>query len=274
KANNQTETDNQQKIKPIQQYMHKYVTTQTTSNTEARVSSTQEEMAEESEALEKEEECEAALAAAGKGVTKQAADTEKLCTSANHYADQRNRSVKASVTMNYWVSPEHIKTMAMHAREMVFVLDVLQEEKVMLQEYGYEEMEMPDKTVIETGTLKDKTRRMRIPEQTKETQHNKLEEEKQKGPSGSCCERMNQYCATEDAEVHKEQEIATITGGEASKSTTAAIRNSPTAHYPPSVTTATAMKVPGKKEGIADQDAKTAHGPVQPPKEPNGGGTN
>ncbi|EEY62405.1 uncharacterized protein PITG_14845 [Phytophthora infestans T30-4] len=343
---NQTETNNQQEKKQIQQYIHKYVTTQTTSVTEARVSSTQAEISDESEALEKEgfhvtgtkqgddfanvadefkvhkEECEAALAAAGKGVTKQAADTAKLCALANHYADQRNRSVKASVPMNYWVRPKLIKAMAMHAREMVFVLDVLQEETVTLQAYGYKEMEMPDKTAIEPGTvvtlpshvgadiLRELTAAGTLPiimvlhysnagnhyqavtadkdakakgqesknENTRADEGNTTqqvgEEEKQKKPSGSCYEWMHQDLATADAEVHKKQEIATITVGEASKSTTTAIRNAPTAHYPPSVTAATATKVPRNKEGIAYQDAKIAHGSVQPPKETNDGRKN
>ncbi|KAI9984263.1 hypothetical protein PInf_005602 [Phytophthora infestans] len=98
-------------------------------------------------------ETEAALVAAGKFVSNQDSDKDKLCALANHYADQRNRSVKASVPMNYWVRPEHIKAMAMHARETVFVLDVLQEKIAHIQAYGYQDVVLSDKTAIETGVV-------------------------------------------------------------------------------------------------------------------------
>ncbi|KAG1706309.1 hypothetical protein DVH05_001457 [Phytophthora capsici] len=55
--------------------------------------------------------------------------------------------------MNYWVRPEHIKAMAMHAREMVFVLDVPHEENARIQAYGYQDVVLPDKTAIETGVV-------------------------------------------------------------------------------------------------------------------------
>ncbi|KAG1712695.1 hypothetical protein DVH05_000435 [Phytophthora capsici] len=95
----------------------------------------------------------AAVEAIGKDIPMQAPKAEKLKALANHYADQRNRSTKAFVPMNYWVRPEHIKAMAMHAREMVYVLDVLQDENTRLQVYGYNDVELPDKTVIESGMV-------------------------------------------------------------------------------------------------------------------------
>ncbi|KAG1706350.1 hypothetical protein DVH05_001497 [Phytophthora capsici] len=95
----------------------------------------------------------AAVEAIGKDIPIQAQKAEKLKALANHYADQRNRSAKAFVPMNYWVRPEHIKAMAMHAREMVYVLDVLQDENTRLQVYGYQDVELPDKSVIESGMV-------------------------------------------------------------------------------------------------------------------------
>ncbi|EEY60380.1 uncharacterized protein PITG_12790 [Phytophthora infestans T30-4] len=96
---------------------------------------------------------EAAVEAIRKDMTMQAPKAEKLKALANHYEDQRNRSAKAFVPMNYWVRPEHIKAMAMHARELVYALDVMQDENTRLQVYGYHDVELPDKTMIETGMV-------------------------------------------------------------------------------------------------------------------------
>ncbi|KAG3075092.1 hypothetical protein PI125_g21810 [Phytophthora idaei] len=43
--------------------------------------------------------------------------------------------------------------MAMHAREMVFVLDVKNEESTRVQAYGYQEVAMPDNSMVETGVV-------------------------------------------------------------------------------------------------------------------------
>ncbi|KAI9988714.1 hypothetical protein PInf_022172 [Phytophthora infestans] len=98
-------------------------------------------------------EMESALAAAGKTIINKDSAEEKFCALANHYADQRNKSVKSSVPMNYWVRPDHIKAMAMHAREMVFVLDVVHEDNVRLQVYGYQDWGLTDNTATETGVV-------------------------------------------------------------------------------------------------------------------------
>ncbi|EEY60108.1 uncharacterized protein PITG_12424 [Phytophthora infestans T30-4] len=95
----------------------------------------------------------AAVEAIGKDIPMHAPKEEKLKTLANHYADQRNRSAKAFVPMNYWMRPEHIKAMAMRSREMVYVLDVMQDENTRLQVYGYHDVELPDKTMIESGMV-------------------------------------------------------------------------------------------------------------------------
>ncbi|EEY52922.1 uncharacterized protein PITG_19622 [Phytophthora infestans T30-4] len=218
------------------------------------------------------EECEAALAAAGKGVTKQAADTEKLNTG-NHYQ---------AVTYD----PERYQTYTDQWKELT------ERRNIILIKYGGRALDAEpfdgDKTAkAATKELKsirraDKDANAKGQESINEntrvdegnTTQNFGEKEKQKEPSGSCHEWMDQDRATADVEVQKKQQIATITVGEASKSTTTAIRSAPTAHYPPSVTAPSAMKAPRNKEGIADQDAKIAHGSVQPPKETTDGRTN
>ncbi|KAF1789689.1 hypothetical protein GQ600_15814 [Phytophthora cactorum] len=72
----------------------------------------------------------------------------------NHYVEQRAKSVKATVPVNFWVGPPHIKTMAMHAREIVFVLDVTDAGSARTQSYAYEEVNMDDNVVVAAGTVR------------------------------------------------------------------------------------------------------------------------
>jgi hypothetical protein len=60
----------------------------------------------------------------GEAVTAHTAMPTVMGTLADHYAAQRKKSVKAAVPMHYWVRPAHLKAMAIHAREALYVLDV------------------------------------------------------------------------------------------------------------------------------------------------------
>ncbi|GMF38279.1 unnamed protein product [Phytophthora lilii] len=67
--------------------------------------------------------------------------------------DQREKSVKATVPTNYWVGPQHIKAMAMHAREMIFVLDDHAPEHVRLQVYASQKLKADGTDELETGMV-------------------------------------------------------------------------------------------------------------------------
>jgi len=43
------------------------------------------------------------------------------------------------VPMHFWVRPAHIKAMAMHARETVYVLDVQDSGRAWMQAYAYQD---------------------------------------------------------------------------------------------------------------------------------------
>lgn len=47
----------------------------------------------------------------------------------------------------------HLKAMAMHAREQIFVLDVDYEGIARMQVYAYQEMNLDDDEVVETGMV-------------------------------------------------------------------------------------------------------------------------
>lgn len=53
-----------------------------------------------------------------------AEQSRRFCALGNHYAAQRNKSVNSVVPTHFWVRPAHIKGMAIHARETIYVLDV------------------------------------------------------------------------------------------------------------------------------------------------------
>ncbi|KAG3053511.1 hypothetical protein PC122_g22315 [Phytophthora cactorum] len=63
-----------------------------------------------------------------------------LCKLANHYAEQRRKSVDALVHKSFWVRAAHLKAMAMHAREQVFVLDVSPNGAARIQMYAYRDL--------------------------------------------------------------------------------------------------------------------------------------
>jgi hypothetical protein len=79
------------------------------------------------------------LAASGCKSSSLATQAERVCQLANHYAAQRDTSVKSSVQMHFWVRPAHIKAMAMHARETVYVLDVQDSGRAWMQAYAYQD---------------------------------------------------------------------------------------------------------------------------------------
>jgi hypothetical protein len=92
-------------------------------------------------------------AASGYSVEADATTEEQLRALANHYAAQRAKSVKGEVPLHFWVRPAHIKAMAMHARESVYVLDVHEDGMAWMQAYAYHDVELEKDVWIETGTV-------------------------------------------------------------------------------------------------------------------------
>ncbi|GMF46368.1 unnamed protein product [Phytophthora fragariaefolia] len=76
-----------------------------------------------------------------------------LSTLAEHYAEQRKRSVKAAVPLHFWVRPAHLKAMAQYARETVYVLDVREQGSTWLQAYAYAGVADQGGEEVETGTV-------------------------------------------------------------------------------------------------------------------------
>jgi hypothetical protein len=80
-------------------------------------------------------------------------DVERVCVVANHLAEQRVKTVRASVPMHFWVRPMHLKAMAMHAWETIYVLDVQENGKARLQVYAYHNVKDDDDEWVETSTV-------------------------------------------------------------------------------------------------------------------------
>ncbi|EGZ09065.1 hypothetical protein PHYSODRAFT_400484, partial [Phytophthora sojae] len=78
---------------------------------------------------------------------------EQLCALANHYVAQRQKSVKTQVPLQYWVRSAHIKAMAMHARETIYVLDVQTSGMARMQAYAYFDEHHQDEDIVETGSV-------------------------------------------------------------------------------------------------------------------------
>ncbi|KAG2882457.1 hypothetical protein PC119_g20494 [Phytophthora cactorum] len=78
---------------------------------------------------------------------------EQIDAIAARYVQQRTTSLKDSVTTNMRVRPAHIKSMVMHAREMVFVLDVDTGHNTRMQAYTYKEVQFTAEQAIETGMV-------------------------------------------------------------------------------------------------------------------------
>jgi hypothetical protein len=91
--------------------------------------------------------------ACGCGPGNAQSDIERVRVVANHLVEQRAKSVRATVQMHYWVRPMHLKAMACHARETIYVLDVQETETARLQAYGYHEIQDASGDWIETGTV-------------------------------------------------------------------------------------------------------------------------
>uniref|UniRef100_H3GPT9 OTU domain-containing protein n=1 Tax=Phytophthora ramorum TaxID=164328 RepID=H3GPT9_PHYRM len=81
-----------------------------------------------------------------------ASRAERLCALVNHYVLQRQKSVKTAVPMHYWVRPAHIKAMAIHARETIYVLDVDDQGTARAQAYAYCSTSHNGEDAFETGT--------------------------------------------------------------------------------------------------------------------------
>jgi len=91
--------------------------------------------------------------ACGCGPGNAQSDIERVRVVANHLVEQRAKSVRATVQMHYWVRPMHLKAMACHARETIYVLDVQETETARLQAYGYHEIQDASGDWIATGTV-------------------------------------------------------------------------------------------------------------------------
>jgi hypothetical protein len=87
------------------------------------------------------------------GCSSEASDTGKVCAVANHVAEQRAKSVRTTVHMHYWVRPMHLKAMACHARETIYVLDVQENDIARMQAYAYHDVRTADGELLETGTV-------------------------------------------------------------------------------------------------------------------------
>lgn len=77
---------------------------------------------------------------------------ERICALANHYVAQRQKSVKTAVPMHFWVRPAHIKAMAIHARETIYVLDVDEQGNARAQAYAYRSIALEEDDAFESGT--------------------------------------------------------------------------------------------------------------------------
>jgi len=99
------------------------------------------------------EEMRAEALACGAQADTEMSDTEHGYTVAKHLAAQRAKSVKAAVPMNCWVRPMHLKAMAMHARETLYVLDVDDTDRARMQAYAYHNVLDRDGDELETGTV-------------------------------------------------------------------------------------------------------------------------
>ncbi|KAL3662125.1 hypothetical protein V7S43_012926 [Phytophthora oleae] len=98
----------------------------------------------------KPEEMEAELRASGSTPREEASLEEKCCALADHYAAQRKQAMRSYMPLNFWVRPAHLKAMAMHARESLYVLDVRQNGATTAQMYAYTDQKLPDGENIET----------------------------------------------------------------------------------------------------------------------------
>uniref|UniRef100_H3GYQ7 Uncharacterized protein n=1 Tax=Phytophthora ramorum TaxID=164328 RepID=H3GYQ7_PHYRM len=78
---------------------------------------------------------------------------EQIYALANHYAKQRQKSVKVLVPLHYWVRPAHIKAMTMHARETLYVLHVEANGMARTQVYAYHNVRISTDDYIESGTV-------------------------------------------------------------------------------------------------------------------------
>ncbi|GMF45884.1 unnamed protein product [Phytophthora fragariaefolia] len=77
---------------------------------------------------------------------------KRICALANHYVAQRQKSVKAAVPMHFWVRPAHIKAMAIHARETIYVLDVDGHGTTRAQAYAYNSIALHGEDAFDSGT--------------------------------------------------------------------------------------------------------------------------
>ncbi|KAE9197558.1 hypothetical protein PF004_g19796 [Phytophthora fragariae] len=77
---------------------------------------------------------------------------KRICALANHYVAQRQKSVKAAVPMHFWVRPAHIKAMAIHARETIYVLDVDEHGTTRAQAYAYNSIALHGEDSFDSGT--------------------------------------------------------------------------------------------------------------------------
>ncbi|KAE8983765.1 hypothetical protein PF010_g17413 [Phytophthora fragariae] len=82
-----------------------------------------------------------------------AAQEDKIQAVADIDVAQRKKSVKASVPYTMWVRPAHVKGVAMHVRESIYVLDVQEDNSTQLQLYAYQDIELPSGDTIESGTV-------------------------------------------------------------------------------------------------------------------------
>jgi len=91
--------------------------------------------------------------ASGCSIQGNSTHAEQLCALANHYVAQRDKPVNGRVPMHFWVRPAHIKAMATHARETVYVLDVHDNGLAWMQAYAYHDVELGADDWVETGTV-------------------------------------------------------------------------------------------------------------------------
>ncbi|KAE8997009.1 hypothetical protein PR003_g18440 [Phytophthora rubi] len=105
------------------------------------------------EAILHPKELDAACEAGGIKLTPETTKEEKVNELATLYTGQRKRSVRAPVPMRYWVRTQHIKAMAIHARETVYVLEVHEADITRVQAYAYRDMQMENGDLVESGTV-------------------------------------------------------------------------------------------------------------------------
>lgn len=57
------------------------------------------------------------------------------------------------MSKTFWVRTAHLKAMAMHAREQLFVLDVDQDGVARMQAYAHRELNLNEEEAVQTGTV-------------------------------------------------------------------------------------------------------------------------